>query len=154
MITAYAASAQEMQSLGKELSKQLLPGDVLLLSGEMGAGKSELCRGVARGLKIKGPVTSPTFTILNMYEEGSIPFHHFDFYRIHDGEELLESGLDELIGGLSITAIEWHEKAPDLMPDDCLEIIIKPCDDGSKREIRFIPHGAFRDLNDFFAVPL
>ena len=76
---AFTHSPQDMQAVGIRLSRQLLPGDVLLLSGVMGAGKSEFCRGIARGLGVAGPVTSPTFTILNLYEEGRIPFHHFDF---------------------------------------------------------------------------
>lgn len=147
MNKAYTGSSEDMQVLGRELSKQLLAGDVLLLSGAMGTGKSELCRGIARGLGILGPVTSPTFTILNLYEEGKIPFHHFDLYRIHDEEELLESGLDEFIGGQNITAIEWHERAPDLIPDDCLEISITHYNDGAGREVDFLPHGAFRTLD-------
>ena len=147
MNRTYTSSAEDMQSLGKKLSAQLLPGDVLLMSGVMGAGKSEFCRGIARGLGIQGPVTSPTFTILNLYEEGSTPFHHFDWYRIDSAEELLESGLDELIGAECITAIEWHERAPEMLPEDCLEISIKLYEGGKKREVEFLPHGAFRSLN-------
>lgn len=147
MYKAYADSSEDMQSLGRELSKQLLPGDVLLLTGVMGAGKSELCRGIARGLGIQGPVTSPTFTILNLYEEGKTSFHHFDLYRIQHEDELMESGLDEYIGGQNITAIEWHERAPALLPDDCLEISITPYHDGAGREVEFLPHGAFRALD-------
>ncbi|NLC33084.1 MAG: tRNA (adenosine(37)-N6)-threonylcarbamoyltransferase complex ATPase subunit type 1 TsaE [Clostridiales bacterium] len=142
-----AVSTEDMQVLGKELSKQLLSGDVLLLSGAMGSGKSELCRGIARGLGIAGPVTSPTFTILNLYDEGIIPFHHFDLYRINSWEELLESGLDEFMGGDSITAIEWHERAPNLMSKDCLEISISFHEDGSCRVIEFLPRGTFRALD-------
>lgn len=129
------------------MAGQLIAGDVLLLTGAMGAGKSELCRGIARGLGISGPVTSPTFTILNVYEEADIPFHHFDFYRISSAEEMLAGGLDEWIGGEAVTAIEWHERVADVLPPDCLEIRIISSDDGLQHEISFIPQGSFRDLD-------
>lgn len=148
---AFTHSPQDMRAVGTRLSRQLMPGDVLLLSGVMGAGKSEFCRGIARGLGIEGPVTSPTFTILNVYEEGRIAFHHFDFYRIVSVEELFESGLDEQIGGQCITAIEWHERAPELMPENCLEVFIRPDDTGTSREIKFLARGAFRQL-DYAAI--
>lgn len=138
-------TAQQLRALAARLSRQLMSGDVLLMTGEMGAGKSEFCRGLARGLGISGPVPSPSFTILNFYEEGRLPFKHFDWYRVQDAEELLAAGLDEMIGPPGITAIEWHERAPELLPQDCLEICISP-DDADGRRLRFLSHGAFRDL--------
>lgn len=139
-------SAQETQQIGRALAAQLRPGDVLLLTGDLGAGKSELCRGVARGLGITGPVPSPSFTILNRYEEGRLPFNHFDWYRVSGEEELRESGLDEMLDEHSVSAIEWHERAPGLLPKDCLEIRLTPLV-GERRELCFIRHGAFRALD-------
>ena len=138
-----ADTAGDMRALGAALSGLLRPGDVLLLSGGMGAGKSEFCRGLARGLGIGGLVPSPTFTILNVYDEGSLPLRHFDWYRTSGAEELIESGLDELIGGPGITAIEWHERAPELLPADCLEVVIEQAEGEDIRRVRFVPRGAF-----------
>ena len=139
-------SARTLQAIAARLAKQLKDGDVLLLTGDMGAGKSEFCRGLARGLGIKGSVPSPSFTILNLYEEGRLPFKHFDWYRVADQEELLAAGLDELIGPPGITAIEWHQRAPALLPEDCLEVRIAP-DDADGRLLRFQAHGSFRALD-------
>lgn len=138
-------SAADVRRLAAALAALLRPGDVLLLSGQMGAGKSEFCRGLARGLGIAGPIPSPSFTILNLYQEGRLPFRHFDWYRVEDREELLASGLDEMIGGEGITAIEWHERAPELLPEDCLEITLEGTE-GRGRRLSFTPRGAFRAL--------
>ncbi|MHC1785876.1 MAG: tRNA (adenosine(37)-N6)-threonylcarbamoyltransferase complex ATPase subunit type 1 TsaE [Christensenellales bacterium] len=139
-------SAEATRELGLRLARQLLPGDVLLLTGELGAGKSELMRGLARGLGILGPVPSPTFTLLNLYQEGTMPFKHFDWYRVRDAEELYEAGLEEMVGEEGVTAIEWHERAPELLPPDHLEIIITRVGD-EERSFHFLPRGAFRQLD-------
>ncbi len=133
-------SAAETQALGQKIAAGLRRGDVVLLSGDMGAGKSELARGVARGLGITCAVPSPSFTILNVYDEGRIPLYHFDWYRIGDESELTDMGLEEFIGGDGVTLIEWHERASDLLPDTALEIRLVPREDGA-REIELIPHG-------------
>ena len=119
---------------------------MLLLSGDLGAGKSELMRGIAQAMGIQGPVPSPTFTLLNLYDEGNMPLKHFDWYRVQDAEELREAGLDEMVGGEGLTAIEWHERAPELLPSDCLEIILTALSE-EKRQIAFLPHGQFRALD-------
>lgn len=137
-------SAAETRALGAQLARLLNGGDVLLLKGDMGAGKSELARGIARGLGITGPVPSPSFTILNAYDEGRVPFHHFDWYRVNDASELTESGLDEIIGQ-GITVIEWPERAPSLCPQDRLEIaIVALSEQGRSIDMRSI--GNFRTL--------
>ncbi len=137
-------SAAETRALGAQLARLLNGGDVLLLKGDMGAGKSELARGIARGLGITGPVPSPSFTILNAYDEGRVPFHHFDWYRVNDASELTESGLDEFIGQ-GITVIEWPERAPSLWPEDRLEIaIVALSEQGRSIDMRSI--GNFRTL--------
>ena len=92
---AVTQSAAETRALGERLAGQLKPGDVVLLEGELGAGKSELARGIARGLGVTETVTSPSFTILNVYESGRCPLYHFDWYRLESEEELYELGMDE-----------------------------------------------------------
>ena len=140
MITTH--SAEETRALGAKLAAQLRRGDVVLLRGDLGAGKSEFARGVARGLGIQGPVPSPSFTILNMYDEGRIPLYHFDWYRIHDPDEIGEMGFEEQIGGDGIALIEWSEQAPDYVPDRALKISIHTVDE-STREITVEPLGGF-----------
>ena len=117
-------SAAETRALGKRLAARLRPGDVILLEGELGAGKSELARGIASGLGVQETVTSPSFTILNVYESGRIPLYHFDWYRLESEEELYELGMDEYLGGDGIALVEWPERCPGAVPEDCLRIRI------------------------------
>ena len=135
-------SAEETRALGAKLAAQLQRGDVVLLRGDLGAGKSEFARGVARGLGVTGPVPSPSFTILNVYDEGRIPLYHFDWYRIHDPDEIGEMGFEEQIGGDGIALIEWSEQAPEYVPDRALEIRIHTVDENT-REITMEPLGGF-----------
>lgn len=146
MFKLTSCNVKHTRMIAEQLAQYLQRGDVLLLSGDLGAGKSEFCRGLARGLGIEGPVPSPSFTILNVYQSDVMPFKHFDWYRIHTPEELFESGLDELIGGEGITAIEWHERAPELLPPDCLEVMLTPAPQEGERVITMMPHGVFRQL--------
>ncbi len=139
-------SREETQALGTALTTSLHAGDVILLTGDLGAGKSELARGIARGLGITCAVPSPSFTIMNVYEEGRVPLYHFDWYRIGDPSELTDMGLDEYLGGDGIALIEWHERAGYLIPETCLEISIRPLDD-SRREITFLPRGRWEELH-------
>ena len=81
-------SPEETRAFGRRLAEQLRPGDVLLFYGNLGAGKSEMTRGIAEGLGVSGPVTSPSFTILNVYDDGRVPLYHFDWYRLESAEEL------------------------------------------------------------------
>ena len=117
MITA---SSLETRAVGESLASLLRAGDVLLLQGDLGAGKSELTRGLARGLGVDGPVPSPSFTILNVYEEGRAPLYHFDWYRLRGADELFEMGMEEYLGGDGIAVVEWPERCPEAVPEDCL----------------------------------
>ena len=135
-------SAEETRNLGKKLAAHLQAGDVVLLQGDLGAGKSEFARGVARGLGITGAVPSPSFTILNAYDEGRIPLYHFDWYRIEEAQEIYDMGMEEQLGGDGIALIEWSERAPECLPARLLEITIHTQDEET-REISFIPHGNF-----------
>ena len=138
-------TAAAMKRLGEKLANGLRPGDVLVLQGDLGAGKSELVRGIAAGLGIHGPIPSPTFTIMNAYEIGRIPLYHFDWYRLQQVDELYEMGLDEFIGGDGIAAIEWAERFPEALPPDYLEIAIRTLDKHKQtRDVTITPVGAFR----------
>lgn len=135
-------SAQETRNIGERLSMQLNPGDVVLLEGDLGTGKSELARGIARGLGIQGAVPSPSFTILNAYDEGRCPLYHFDWYRIEDANEIYEMGMEEQLGGDGIALIEWSERAKECLPEKLLKIEISTIDENT-REMRFEPVGGF-----------
>lgn len=136
-------SAKETRSLGEELSKFLRPGDVLVLRGEMGAGKSELARGIARGLGIDGPIASPSFTILQAYDSGRLPLYHFDWYRINDEEELQEIGTEEYLAGDGVSVVEWPERAPHMLPEAYLQISLLPGAGENERIIEIIPVGGY-----------
>ena len=126
-------SAAETRALGEEIASSLQKGDVLLLEGEMGAGKSELTRGIAKGLGVTETVTSPTFTILNVYESGRVPLYHFDLYRIGSAEEIWEMGMDEYLGGDGIAVVEWPERCPEVLPEGCRRIRITALDENTRR---------------------
>ena len=137
-------SEKQTQRLGFCLGACLREGDVVLLEGEMGAGKSVLTRAAARGLGVEGPVPSPTFTILNIHEGRAMKLYHFDLYRLEGEDALYEMGLDEFIparDGASL--IEWPQMAGEAMPPDHLAIDIRYVSDGMAREITLTPMGAF-----------
>ncbi len=137
----------QTRRLGEALAAQLRAGDVLSLEGDLGAGKSELARGIARGLGVEGPVSSPSFTILNVYEEGRIPLYHFDWYRLESPEELYELGMDEYLGGDGIAVVEWAVRCPEAMPGNRLEIRLTPLPgEETGREITVSPSGGFREI--------
>jgi tRNA threonylcarbamoyladenosine biosynthesis protein TsaE len=108
------------QSLGRELGACAQPGSVLALCGELGAGKTCLAQGVGAGLGVEGPVTSPTFTLVWLHESGRLPFAHADFYRLGDGSELQELGLEELLEGDGVAVVEWADRFPESLPQDRL----------------------------------
>ncbi len=145
--------AAETRRLGAALSKVLRDGDVLLLEGEMGAGKSELARGIARGLGYAGPVPSPTFTILNEYEGGRLKLHHFDFYRLSGPEELYESGLQEYIGAEGVTLIEWGGIVREALPESCLICALDRLGE-EERRITLTENGSFRPIGGEWAAEI
>lgn len=147
-------SPQETRRLGWQLAQHLQPGDVLLLWGNLGAGKSELTRGIAEGLGVTSTVTSPSFTILNVYDEGRIPLYHFDWYRLESAEELFEMGMDEYLGGDGVAVVEWPSQCPEAIPETYLAVKLAPCGE-NEREITLTPMGGFREmiLDDWGGVP-
>ena len=138
-------SPEETRAFGVRLAESLRAGDVLLLYGNLGAGKSELTRGIAEGLGVKSPVTSPSFTILNVYDEGRVPLYHFDWYRLESAEELYEMGMDEYLGGDGVAVVEWPTQCPEAIPETHLAVSLKPVGE-NEREITLNPMGDFREL--------
>ena len=139
-------SPAETRALGERLAQLLLPGDVLLLWGDLGAGKSELTRGLAHNLGISGPVSSPSFTILNVYEDGRVPLYHFDWYRLQSAEELYEMGMEEYLGGDGIAVVEWPGQCPEAIPARHLALTITPVDEHT-RDVTWECRGGFRAIN-------
>ena len=118
-------SAEETRIIAEALAKEARPGMIYAFRAEMGAGKTVFSQGFARGLGIEGPVSSPTFTLLQVYEGGRLPLYHFDVYRIEDPEEMQEVGLDEYLFGDGVCLIEWSELIEELLPEGCIRIIIE-----------------------------
>lgn len=117
--------AEETAALGQRLGKVAQRGSVITLDGDLGAGKTVFAKGFAQGLGIGQIVNSPTFTILQVYEDGRIPLYHFDVYRIEDQEEMWEVGLQEYLGGDGVCLIEWSENIRELIPEEALRITIR-----------------------------
>jgi tRNA threonylcarbamoyladenosine biosynthesis protein TsaE len=134
-------SPAETEAVGKSLGKLLISGDVLCLNGELGAGKTCFARGVARGLGIEEPVTSPTFTLINEYI-GREPFYHFDVYRLGGPEEMNDLGYEEYFYGQGVALVEWGELVNELLPPERLDIWLSvPEEHIEHREIRLVPYG-------------
>ena len=111
-------------SFGEELGKKVVPGEIYALCGDLGVGKTVFTQGLAAGLGITEPVNSPTFTIVQMYEDGRLPFYHFDVYRIGDIEEMEEIGYEDCFYGEGVCLIEWAELIRDILPEQCVEVTI------------------------------
>ena len=116
---------EETFTLGQEIGRNARPGQVYTLTGDLGVGKTVFTQGVAAGLGITEPVNSPTFTIVQVYEEGRLPFYHFDVYRIGDIEEMEEIGYDDYFFGEGICLIEWAELIEEILPEDRISITIE-----------------------------
>lgn len=118
-------SAEETHALGKKLGSEAKPGDVLTLVGDLGVGKTVFTQGFADGLGITEPISSPTFTIVQVYEEGRLPFYHFDVYRIGDIEEMEEIGYDDYFFGEGICLIEWAQLIEEILPENIISVTIE-----------------------------
>ena len=136
-------SERETMDLAAKLAAEAQPGAVFTLSGELGAGKTVFARGFARGLGIEAHITSPTFTILQVYEEGRLTLYHFDAYRISDVMEAYDIGFDECLSGDGVCLVEWPEMVKPLLPDQAMRVLIErvsPLEE-NKRMIRIDPAG-------------
>ncbi len=118
-------SCEETFDFAKSLGANCAPGDVFALSGDLGVGKTVFAKGMAEGLGITEPVSSPTFTILQEYHSGRIPFYHFDVYRVEEPEEMEETGFDDAIFGSGVALVEWAELIEEIMPEHYTKILIE-----------------------------
>ena len=116
---------QETFELGKRLAEAAKPGQVYCLDGDLGVGKTVFTQGFARGLGITGPVNSPTFTIVQQYEEGRLRLYHFDVYRIGDISEMDEIGYEDCFYGSGVSLIEWSELIEELLPERAVHVTIE-----------------------------
>jgi tRNA threonylcarbamoyladenosine biosynthesis protein TsaE len=145
-LVARTRSAEETTGLGRHVGQLLRPGEVVLLTGELGTGKTTFVRGLAAGLGITDRVRSPSFQIARTHEGGRFPLVHIDLYRLGSATEVLDLGLEELISAPAVAAIEWGEKASPIAGRDHLELEFAwSPDDEDTRTIRFLPSGRWRE---------
>lgn len=118
-------SPEETFELGKELGQRAEQGQIICINGDLGVGKTVFTQGFARGLGIEESVNSPTFTIIQVYDEGRLPLYHFDVYRIGDPEEMYEIGYEEYFFGEGVCLIEWSELIEELIPEEAASVLIE-----------------------------
>ena len=118
-------SPEDTLNLGREMGRNAQPGDVYTLIGDLGVGKTVFTQGIAEGLEIEESICSPTFTIVQVYEEGRMPFYHFDVYRIGDVEEMDEIGYEDYFYGEGLCMIEWANLIEEILPPKRKEITIE-----------------------------
>jgi tRNA threonylcarbamoyladenosine biosynthesis protein TsaE len=133
-------SISQTQRCGSQLAQHLTPGVIILLEGDLGAGKTTFTKGIAYGLGVEGYVNSPTFTLVNEYE-GRLPVYHLDCYRLESGREALDFGIEEYLYGDGVTIIEWPERISDILPSDCIRVSMSYLTD-TKRSLRLEPIGS------------
>ena len=118
-------SPEETFQFGEKLGREAKPGQIYTLNGDLGTGKTVFTQGFAAGLGITEPVNSPTFTIVQIYEEGRMPFYHFDVYRIGDVEEMDEIGYEDCLYGEGVCLIEWAELIEEILPEHVIAVTIE-----------------------------
>lgn len=118
-------SAEETYKIGEQMGREAKAGDVLCLLGDLGVGKTVFTQGFAAGLGITEPVSSPTFTIVQTYDEGRMPFYHFDVYRIGDVEEMDEIGYEDYFYGEGVCLIEWADLIREILPEQMCRVTIE-----------------------------
>ncbi len=118
-------SEKETYDFGKELGAKAVPGQVLCIDGDLGVGKTVFTKGFAEGLGVEDDVVSPTFTIIQIYDEGKLPLYHFDVYRIGEPEEMYEIGFEDYFYGEGVCLIEWASLIEELLPENAVRIKIE-----------------------------
>ena len=134
-------SASETQGLAAGVGELLCPGDVVVLSGDLGTGKTTFAKGVASALDVDGPVVSPTFTLVREYA-GRIPLVHVDVYRLDHFRELGDLALEEVLGDAGVVLVEWGDVVASALPPDRLEVHLDMEGDDHERVVTFLPQGA------------
>lgn len=145
------SSREETIALGERLGRAVASGDVLVLTGDLGAGKTQLTKGLAAGMGVTADVTSPTFTIEMVYEGVEMPLYHFDLYRLDDPDQLEDTGLFDVLGADGVCAIEWGEQFADEIGDARVDVFVTRLDDEAAegeeppREVRLVSRDARGD---------
>ncbi len=142
---ARTSSVGETQRVAAALAEVLFPGAVVTLDGDLGAGKTHFTQGLAAALSIATPVTSPTFNLVVSYDDGRMPLHHFDLYRLDSPDELEDLAFYEIVEGDGVSCIEWASKFPDEMPEDRLEVFIG-VEGETERSIRARAFGQMQEV--------
>src|SRR5687768_13234484 len=123
----------EMRALGEALGRQVAPGDAVALVGDLGAGKTVFVQGLAAGLGYPGAVTSPTFTLIHVYQGGRATLYHADLYRLERAEELEDVGLDDIFRQEGVAVVEWADRFPAVLPEDRLEVRLEAAGPDQRR---------------------
>jgi tRNA threonylcarbamoyladenosine biosynthesis protein TsaE len=134
------SSAEETRRLGQALAKALQAGDVVSLAGDLGAGKTTLVQGLARGLAVEEPVMSPTFTLVREYR-GAVPIYHVDVYRLDRIQDVLDLGFEEMLDRQAVMFIEWGDAIEAILPESYLHVLLSIPADGDERHITLSPRG-------------
>jgi len=140
MLRYNTESVEETSRIGEQLGRLLSRGNIICLSGDLGAGKTAFTQGIAKGLEVLDYVTSPTYTIINEYE-GKLPLYHFDVYRLNNVEEMYELGYEEYFFGDGVVVLEWADIVRDIIPGERLWITILNTKGDNSREIIMEPTG-------------
>lgn len=135
-LTLQTASPEQTQEVGRIMGEVAQPGDVFLLTGPLGAGKTCLVQGFARGLQVEGYVRSPTFVIMSRHQ-GRLTLHHLDLYRIEDPTEVWDLGIDEQLFDDGVCMVEWADRASEIFPEGCLWVELDYAPGVTNRTIRF-----------------
>lgn len=146
MIVKFTASVDETMNLGRKLGKIIDKGTTVCLTGDLGTGKTHFAKGFAEGLGITDNITSPTFTIVNEYYEGRLPFYHFDVYRVNDVDEILQVGFEEYVYGHGVTLIEWADMIEAILPDELIHVKIEKTEQPDERKITIRSFGKEYDF--------
>ena len=147
-LTLRSVSTEQTREIGERLGRLFEAGDVLVLTGDLGAGKTQLTKGIARAMGVEGEVTSPTFALEAVHEGAQMPLYHFDLYRLHDADELGDAGLWDVLGGDGPCVIEWGEQFADEIGDERLDVFVTRLEEQAapgeepERSVRLVAHDA------------
>ncbi len=139
-------SVEETMEIGRKIGKKIGQGMTICLTGDLGTGKTHFAKGLAEGLGITDNITSPTFTIVNEYHEGRIPFYHLDVYRVNDIDEILQVGFEEYVYGQGVTLIEWADMIEPILPDEFIHVKIEKTQNENERKITLKSFGRDYDF--------
>ena len=140
------SSPQQTEALGAALARRLGPGSVVAFTGDLGAGKTAFVRGMAAGLGISTRVTSPTFTIVNEYEDGRLPLFHFDMYRLDSADELYDIGWEDYLARGGVCAVEWSENIADALEENTVRVDLRRGEAENQRQITITGPGNWSGL--------